>query len=132
MQGGKSMRSIKDFMARLYNVHDMGESAQRMLQLIHGSVPPSDCLVLMGHNGPAGLGSQRHNICGVDWVDEAGDHGDPDLASVLQQLREAGRHVALVVFGHMHHKLRGAPCSCAGLGPCREKGARVGGVCCSW
>jgi uncharacterized protein (TIGR04168 family) len=101
------MRTIKDFMARLYNVHDMGESAQRIMQLIQSAVPPSNSLIIMGHNGPAGLGAQRHNICGVDWVKEAGDHGDPDLASVLQQLREAGRDVALVVFGHMHHKLRG-------------------------
>jgi uncharacterized protein (TIGR04168 family) len=106
-QGGKSMRTIKDFMARLYGVHDMGESAQRIMQVIAANVPPSNSLILMGHNGPAGLGAQRHNICGVDWVREAGDHGDPDLASVLLQLREAGRQVALVVFGHMHHKLRG-------------------------
>lgn len=109
-QGGKSMRTIKDFMARLYNIHDMGESAQRILQIIHNSVPHCKPLIIMGHNGPAGLGGERHNICGVDWVKEAGDHGDPDLAAVLQQLREAGRQVALVVFGHMHHKLRGGWC----------------------
>ncbi|WIA29197.1 hypothetical protein OEZ86_011708 [Tetradesmus obliquus] len=107
-KGGKSMRTIKDFMARLYNIHDMGESAQRILQIIHNSVPHCNPLIIMGHNGPAGLGGERHNICGVDWVKEAGDHGDPDLAAVLQQLREAGRQVALVVFGHMHHKLQGS------------------------
>jgi hypothetical protein len=105
------MRTIKDFMARLYNVHDMGESAQRIMQAVTANVPASNALILMGHNGPAGLGAQRHNICGVDWVREAGDHGDPDLASVMQQLREAGRRVALVVFGHMHHKLRGKQCA---------------------
>jgi uncharacterized protein (TIGR04168 family) len=106
------MRTIKDFMTRLYDVHDMGESAQRIMQVIAANVPPSNSLILMGHNGPAGLGAQRHNICGVDWVREAGDHGDPDLASVLLQLREVDRQVALVVFGHMHHKLRGERRSC--------------------
>ena len=37
----------------------------------------------------------------------AGDHGDPDLASALQQTAEQGRPVPLVVFGHMHHMLKG-------------------------
>ena len=34
---------------------------------------------MMGHNGPAGLGSRAWDICGVDWESKAGDHGDPDL-----------------------------------------------------
>lgn len=37
----------------------------------------------------------------------AGDHGDPDLASALQQTADEGRPVPLVVFGHMHHMLKG-------------------------
>lgn len=37
----------------------------------------------------------------------AGDHGDPDLASALKQATVLGRPVPLVVFGHMHHMLKG-------------------------
>lgn len=37
----------------------------------------------------------------------AGDHGDPDLASALKEASASGRPVPLVVFGHMHHMLRG-------------------------
>ena len=70
-------------------------------------VPPEHTLLIVGHNGPSGLGSARHNICGVDWTPDQGDHGDADLEAALQQLREAGRHVSGVVFGHMHHVLKG-------------------------
>ena len=41
-----------------------------------------------------------HNSC-------AGDHGDRDLELALQRIHAAGRKVPLVVFGHMHEKLRG-------------------------
>ena len=61
----------------------------------------------MAHNGPAGLGGAPHNICGVDWLPEAGDHGDPDLQLVLQELQQQGRGVALVLHGHMHHMIKG-------------------------
>ena len=37
----------------------------------------------------------------------AGDHGDPDLAAALKQTSAKGRPVPLVVFGHMHHLLKG-------------------------
>ena len=37
----------------------------------------------------------------------AGDHGDRDLELALQHIHAAGRKVPLVVFGHMHEKLRG-------------------------
>lgn len=36
----------------------------------------------------------------------AGDHGDPDLEEALEHLHVCGRHVPLVVFGHMHESLK--------------------------
>lgn len=110
-QGGKSLRTVRDFLLRLYNVSGFKESAAKILDVINTQVPSDNVLILMGHNGPAGLGSERYNICGVDWGQEAGDHGDPDFQVVLQHLQQAGRHVALVLFGHMHHTLRGAASS---------------------
>jgi uncharacterized protein (TIGR04168 family) len=75
-------------------------------------VPHGAGLLLLAHNGPLGLGGGAHSICGVDWLAGAGDHGDPDLQLVLQQLAAAGRGARarpiVVVHGHMHHTLRGA------------------------
>lgn len=72
-------------------------------------VPAGNVLLLLAHNGPEGLGSEPHSICGVDWRSEAGDWGDPDLAAVLQQLQEQGSRVSLVLHGHMHHMIKGEP-----------------------
>ena len=64
-------------------------------------------LVLMAHNGPFGLGAQAHNICGVDWRPERGDHGDPDLQMAITRMHATGLRLPLVCFGHMHHILHG-------------------------
>ena len=64
-------------------------------------------LVLLAHNGPFGLGAEAHNICGVDWRPERGDHGDKDLQGAIQRLHESGVSLPLVCFGHMHHVLYG-------------------------
>lgn len=107
-KGGKSLRTMRDFMSRLYAVVDMEGSAEKILGVVADRVPDASTpLVVMGHNGPAGLGSTRSSICGVDWTQEQGDHGDPDLQMALEQLKASGRDVALAVFGHMHHTLRG-------------------------
>lgn len=105
-KGGKSFSDIAEFMSR-FGVTDMQQSADKVLEVINSQVPHDAVLVIMAHNGPAGLGGQPHSICGVDWLPAAGDHGDPDLQAVLQQLHEAGRDVALVLHGHMHHMIKG-------------------------
>jgi uncharacterized protein (TIGR04168 family) len=43
-------------------------------------------VVIISHNAPQGLGAERHDVSGVDWVDGAGDHGDPDLRMALDQV----------------------------------------------
>jgi hypothetical protein len=80
---------------------------QRALRVCPAQVPAGNVLLLLAHNGPEGLGSEPYSICGVDWKPEAGDWGDPDLAAVLQQLREQGMRVDLVLHGHMHHMIKG-------------------------
>ncbi|KAL8189561.1 hypothetical protein R6Q57_029127 [Mikania cordata] len=53
-----------------------------------------------------GLGSNMNDICGRDWVHGGGDHGDPDLALAISQLKGNTKYyVPLVVFGHMHKRL---------------------------
>ncbi len=66
---------------------------------------PSLPLVLLGHSGPSGLGSEAADPCGRDWKHPACDWGDQDLALAIDRIRRS-RPVPLVVFGHMHHRLK--------------------------
>ena len=66
---------------------------------------PSLPLILLAHSGPSGLGSAVADPCGRDWKPPACDWGDQDLALAIDQIRRH-RPVPLVVFGHMHHKLK--------------------------
>ena len=62
-------------------------------------------LIMLAHAGPVGLGSEANSICGKDWKSPACDWGDRDLAIALNEIQKE-RFVDLVVFGHMHHKLK--------------------------
>ncbi len=50
-----------------------------MCSQVSASAPPGDALLVVGHNGPTGLGARPYDMCGMDWVAAGGDHGDPDL-----------------------------------------------------
>jgi uncharacterized protein (TIGR04168 family) len=77
----------------VFGVHTSAESAQRICDAA-SAAPKEDVVVMVGHNGPAGLGTVAHSICGVDFRPEAGDHGDPDLAAALAALHDQGRSAA--------------------------------------
>ena len=62
-------------------------------------------LVVLSHCGPTGLGSDAADPCGRDWKRPSVDWGDQDLALALDRIRRH-RPVPLVVFGHMHHRLK--------------------------
>ena len=62
--------------------------------------------MLLAHSGPTGLGSDASSICGRDWKHPHIDWGDRDLAIAVETMRRR-RAADLVVFGHMHHSLRG-------------------------
>ncbi|XP_031482932.1 uncharacterized protein LOC116252654 [Nymphaea colorata] len=88
-----------------YGVHDMKESARKICQAAIGT-PEGHSIIFLAHNGPTGLGSQISAICGRDWVLEGGDHGDPDLAQAISDLKEGYKlSIPLVIFGHMHKQL---------------------------
>ncbi|KAF5788186.1 putative protein phosphatase DevT [Helianthus annuus] len=95
----------KQLLAKRYGVNNMNESAKRISDAALGT-PKNHSIILLAHNGPTGLGSNLNDICGRDWVREGGDHGDPDLALAIAQLKGNTKHsVPLVVFGHMHKEL---------------------------
>ena len=62
-------------------------------------------LIVLSHAGPSGLGSQAESICGRDWKLPATDWGDRDLAVAISKIQKK-RKVELVIFGHMHNRLK--------------------------
>ena len=81
------------------------ESVLRIVQAA-SQAPEAWPLVLLAHSGPTGLGSDASSICGRDWKHPHIDWGDRDLTIAVETLRR-NRSPELVVFGHMHHSLRG-------------------------
>ncbi|KAK9078822.1 hypothetical protein SSX86_002880 [Deinandra increscens subsp. villosa] len=95
----------KQLLAKRYGVNNMNESAKRISDAASGT-PKNHSIIILAHNGPTGLGSNVNDICGRDWVRGGGDHGDPDLALAISQLKGNTEYaVPLVVFGHMHKEL---------------------------
>ncbi|XP_026426884.1 uncharacterized protein LOC113322913 isoform X2 [Papaver somniferum] len=88
-----------------YGVQDMNGSAKKICKASVGT-PEGHSIVLLAHNGPTGLGSEKNDICGRDWVHQGGDHGDPDLEQAISNMKETTKFpIPLVVFGHMHKEL---------------------------
>lgn len=101
--GGSEWKN-NDFYSERYKVNSFAESTTKIFSAVENT--PYDNLILMGHNGPWGLGDRPEDICGRDWGDLGGDHGDPDLAEAIEKTLNYGKSIPLVIFGHMHHSLR--------------------------
>ncbi|KAK9674442.1 hypothetical protein RND81_12G232600 [Saponaria officinalis] len=101
--GGQLFR--KKLITARYGIRTMEESAEKIHKAAIAT-PKDHSLVFLAHNGPTGLGSNKDDICGRDWVSEGGDYGDPDLAQAISLTKETtNKRIPLVVFGHMHKKL---------------------------
>jgi len=81
------------------------EQSAGRIEVAAAAADPDLPLVLLAHSGPAGLGSEAKDICGRDWKSPACDWGDQDLTLAIDRIRRQ-RALPLVVFGHMHHRLR--------------------------
>ena len=101
--GGSTWRNAQFYSDR-YNVKSFAESTQKML--ISAREATQDNIIMVGHNGPYGLGNKTESICGRDWKPDGGDYGDPDLQQAISEIRSMGKSVPLVTFGHMHHALK--------------------------
>ena len=101
---GGSEWKYGDFYSEWFGVESFEESARR----IAGAAALADCenVIFLGHTGPTGLGEAPEDPCGRDWKPLGGDWGDPDFAEAIDRTRSSGKHIPLVTFGHMHHKLR--------------------------
>lgn len=112
--GGGKWESLQGAPAALYSrffggLQSFEESAERIVHAAAGT-PEAHGVVLLAHNGPAGLGDARTDIVGRDFGGpHGGDHGDPDLAAAVAAIAASGRPVPLVAFGHMHDAVDGVP-----------------------
>jgi uncharacterized protein (TIGR04168 family) len=94
-----------DFYEARYGVDSFAASTQRIVEMATSAT--CEHLILIGHNGPTGLGEDPESICGKDWGEPiGGDYGDPDLEAAISLLQAQGKSIPFVTFGHMHHKLR--------------------------
>ncbi len=73
IQGGSSWNRAAKFNHIMFDVNSMEASAARIAETIVQQ-PAEHAVVVMAHNGPAGLGQQQHDICGRDWLEKAGKH----------------------------------------------------------
>ncbi len=101
--GGPELKHHR-YLQERFGISTLAESRDRIVAVAHQA--PSETLILISHNGPAGLGDTPESPCGRDWQPLGGDFGDPDLAAAIQNLKAAGKTIPLVTFGHMHHQLR--------------------------
>lgn len=101
--GGNNWRN-KKFLCERFGVNNFHESVDLILE--NAQTTLSENIIILGHNGPTGLGDQPEDPCGKDWQPLGGDHGDPDLETAIAKVKQLGKNIPLVTFGHMHHRLR--------------------------
>jgi uncharacterized protein (TIGR04168 family) len=101
--GGSKWRYRK-FYSKRFDVRNFDESTDLILAAAEAA--SHNTLIFMGHVGPYGLGARPEDPCGKDWGDAGGDYGDPDFAQAIEITQQSDKQIPLVVFGHMHHKLK--------------------------
>ncbi len=101
---GGSTWNLQEFYQTQFGVGSLQESGDRITAAMMAATQP--IRLVLAHNGPFGLGDSPESPCGRDWNPIGSDYGDPDLTAAIRASQEAGQPPALVVFGHMHHRLR--------------------------
>jgi uncharacterized protein (TIGR04168 family) len=97
--------SFPERLLEIYGVPSLDASARKLRELVE-SVTTRE-LIILAHNGPSGLGGAASDLWGRDFVPEAGDWGDPDLADAIEHARKLDKRVLAVIAGHMHTPVRG-------------------------
>lgn len=97
--------AFRPYLSRAFDVTDLAASADRLDALLGACT--AERVIVLAHNGPAGLGAKRDDMFGCDFRASEGDFGDPDLREAIDRARARGQAIAAVVAGHMHHHVRG-------------------------
>lgn len=101
---GGSEWKYRSFYREWFEVESFEASSDRIFSAIERAQERT--VLVLGHNGPFGLGNDPEDPCGRDWKPIGGDYGDPDLAQAIARSRDTDKVLPLVTFGHMHHRLR--------------------------
>lgn len=101
--GGPEWRN-KQFYRDRYQVNNFEESTAKIVAAANQAT--CENLIILGHNGPWGLGDRPFDSCGRDWNPTGGDYGDPDLTEAIKQIHSMNKCLNLVTFGHMHHRVK--------------------------
>jgi uncharacterized protein (TIGR04168 family) len=88
-----------------WGISDRAGSAGALRSAISRGPDPRAPLIVVAHQGHAGLGEDRAAIFGRDFHVDEGDWGDGDLADALEDVPD--ERPTVVLAGHMHHALRG-------------------------
>lgn len=91
MQGGASWEASSEFYRKMYDCMSFEESSDRTVSACQ-EAPAGSSVVLVGHNGPTGMGEHKHAPCGADFQADGGDWGDPDTERALEELRQQLRY----------------------------------------
>ncbi len=92
------------FLNSRYKIDSFQESTDLIVKNVRETT--AETIIFLGHNGPFGLGTEPHDICGRDWQLIREDYGDHDFQDAIDTTRNLGKRIPLVTFGHMHHNLR--------------------------
>jgi uncharacterized protein (TIGR04168 family) len=98
LQSGGARIAFAETLRRVYGTRDPEPLLHRLIDEAESSQ-----LLLLGHNGPAGLGTEPFAPFGRDWNAQGGDHGDPVFERLLAYASHTGKEVVLAVGGHMHN-----------------------------
>lgn len=90
MQGGASWETSAEFYQRMYNCMSFENSSDRTVSACQ-EAPAGNSVVLVGHNGPTGMGEHKHAPCGADFIADGGDWGDLDAERALKELSQQPR-----------------------------------------
>ncbi|TGK17388.1 hypothetical protein EHO61_13400 [Leptospira fluminis] len=91
------------FLRKKFSVSSVADSVRRLDSLGKEAAEAGTDVLVLAHNGPAGLGSRASDIWGCDFRKEEGDFGDADLATFLENAVSCRRAPNVVIAGHMHH-----------------------------
>jgi uncharacterized protein (TIGR04168 family) len=93
MQGGPSWDSVADFYRKMYDCLNFEDASDRTVSACQ-DVPSGNAAVLVAHNGPTGMGEDKHAPCGADFMPDGGDWGDPDTERALEELKQQRRCIS--------------------------------------
>ncbi len=97
---GGSRVTFKRALRKLYGVENSFDAVRAQIDAAQ-----YEHLIMLGHNGPAGLGEEPHSPFGRDIFSLGGDLGDPDYADAIEYAQAQGKRVMLAIGGHMHDRL---------------------------